>query len=150
MAFGYIGMTLIVIVINITEIPSVLHTIVRNAFGWQEAVGGGMVAAIIQACAGASFSNEAGPRFGAEHGCSRRCAPSDQPGHHPVLFVFIDTIIICTCTAVIILMWEMFLFGAEGVDGIVLAQQSLASHMGGWTSYFLTGAILLFAFTDHL
>jgi AGCS family alanine or glycine:cation symporter len=62
--------------------------------------------------------------------------------------VFIDTIVICTCTALIILLGDVYVPGAEGIDGVVLTQQSLASHLGGWTQYFLTFIILLFAFSS--
>jgi len=148
MAVGYIGMTLIVIVINITEIPSVLHTIVRNAFGWQEAVGGGMGAAIIQGLRRGLFSNEAGLGSVPNMAATADVRHPISQGITQSFSVFIDTIIICTCTAMIILMGDVYVPGAEGVDGIVLTQQSLASHMGGWTSYFLTGAILLFAFSS--
>jgi AGCS family alanine or glycine:cation symporter len=74
---------------------------------------------------------------------------------HPVsqgivqsLSVFIDTIIICSCTAFVILLGDVYVAGAESVDGVVLTQQSLVSHMGGWAQYFLTAAILLFAFSS--
>jgi AGCS family alanine or glycine:cation symporter len=61
--------------------------------------------------------------------------------------VFIDTIIICTCTAFIILLSPVYQPGAEGVDGIVLTQQSLASQFGNWSLYYLTFMILLFSFS---
>jgi AGCS family alanine or glycine:cation symporter len=64
------------------------------------------------------------------------------------LSVFIDTIIICSCTAFVILLGSAYVPGAEGVDGVVLTQQSLVSHLGEWTQYFLTFAILLFAFSS--
>ena len=64
------------------------------------------------------------------------------------LSVFIDTIIICSCTAFMILLSDVYVPGAEGIDGVVLTQQSLASQLGGWTQYFLTAAILLFSFSS--
>ena len=62
--------------------------------------------------------------------------------------VFIDTILICSCTAFIILLGNVYVPGAQGVDGVVLTQESLSSHIGGWSEYFLTAAILLFAFSS--
>ncbi len=64
------------------------------------------------------------------------------------LSVFIDTIIICSCTAFMILLGDVYVPGAEDVDGVVLTQQSLVSHFGAWSQYFLTAAILLFAFSS--
>jgi len=64
------------------------------------------------------------------------------------LSVFIDTIIICSCTAFVILLGDVYVPGAESIDGVVLTQQSLVSHVGDWAQYFLTAAILLFAFSS--
>jgi AGCS family alanine or glycine:cation symporter len=64
------------------------------------------------------------------------------------LSVFIDTILICSCTAFVILLGDVYAPGIEDVDGVVLTQQSLVSHVGAWSQYFLTAAILLFAFSS--
>ncbi len=148
MAFGYIAMALVIILINIGSIPGVLYSIVANAFGWEEAVGGGMGAALAQGLRRGLFSNEAGL------GSAPNVAATADVGH-PIsqgitqsLSVFIDTMIICTCTALVILLGSVYTPGAEGVDGIVLTQQSLVSHVGDWAQYFLTFAILLFAFSS--
>ena len=61
--------------------------------------------------------------------------------------VFIDTILICSCTAFVILMSDVYQPGAD-VDGVVLTQNALVSHLGSWTQYFLTIAVLLFAFSS--
>ena len=83
----------------------------------------------------------------------RRAAAAAVP--HPIsqgivqsLSVFIDTIIICTCTAMVILLGDVYVPGATEVDGVALTQQSLVDHLGGWAQYFLTGAVLLFAFSS--
>jgi len=145
MALTYLGMALVIIVLNITEIPSVLYSIVANAFGLEEVVGGGMGAALAQGLRRGLFSNEAG--LGSAPNVA---ATADVP--HPVsqgitqsLSVFIDTMVICTCTAFIILLGDVYVPGATGIDGVVLTQQSLVSHVGSWAQYFLTGAILLFS-----
>ncbi len=148
MAIGYLAMALVVIVLNIGELPGVIITIVKSAFGFQEAVSGGMGAALAQGLRRGLFSNEAGlgsaPNVAAtayvEH-------PIDQ-GITQSLSVFIDTILICSCTAFIILLGDVYVPGAASIDGVVLTQQSLVSHLGGWTQYFLTFAILLFAFSS--
>lgn len=148
MAVGYIAMALLVIVINVTEIPAALYTIVANAFGWEEAVGGGMGAALAQGLRRGLFSNEAGLGSAPNVAATADVRHPISQGITQSFSVFIDTIIICTCTALIILLGDVYVPGDEAVDGIVLTQQSLASHLGGWTSYFLTLAILLFAFSS--
>lgn len=148
MAVGYIAMALIVIVLNVTEIPAALYMIVANAFGWEEAVGGGMGAALAQGLRRGLFSNEAGLGSAPNVAATADVRHPISQGITQSFSVFIDTIIICTCTALIILLGDVYVPGDEAVDGIVLTQQSLASHLGGWTSYFLTLAILLFAFSS--
>lgn len=148
MAVGYIGMALVVILLNITDIPAVLYTIVANALGIEEVVGGGMGAALAQGLRRGLFSNEAGLGSAPNVAATAEVRHPLSQGITQSFSVFIDTIIICTCTALIILLGDVYVPGAEDVDGVVLTQQSLASHLGGWTSYFLTAAVLLFAFSS--
>lgn len=147
MAFGYIAMALIVIVFNIIHVPGVLIDIVSNAFGFEEAVGGGMGAAIAQGLRRGLFSNEAGLGSAPNVAASADVRHPVSQGITQSFSVFIDTIIICTCTALMILLGDVYVPGAE-IDGVVLTQDSLASHLGAWTSYFLTIAVLLFAFSS--
>ena len=148
MAFGYIGMALLIMLLNITEIPAVLSTIFKNAFGFEQAVGGGMGAAIAQGLRRGLFSNEAG-LGSAPNVAAIAYAPHPMAqGIVQSLSVFIDTIVICSCTAFIILLADVYQPGAQNIDGVVLTQQSLVSHVGGWGQYFLSAAILLFAFSS--
>lgn len=148
MAVGYIGMALLIIVLNIGALPGVLINIVSNAFGFQEAVGGGMGAAIAQGLRRGLFSNEAGLGSAPNVAATADVRHPISQGITQSLSVFIDTIFICSCTAFVILLGDVYQPGAEGVDGIVLTQQSLVSHLGGWTQYFLSLMILLFAFSS--
>ena len=148
MAVGYIGMALIVILLNITEIPAVLHTIFANAFGFEQAVGGGMGAALAQGLRRGLFSNEAGLGSAPNVAATADVTHPISQGITQSLSVFIDTIIVCSCTAFIILLGNVYVPGAQGIDGVVLTQQSLVSHFGIWSQYFLTGAILLFSFSS--
>jgi AGCS family alanine or glycine:cation symporter len=147
MALGYIGMSLIVIVINVAEIPAVLTLIVKNALGFEEAVGGGMGAAIAQGLRRGLFSNEAGLGSAPNVAATADVRHPISQGITQSFSVFIDTIIICTCTALVILMSDVYEPGAV-IDGVVLTQNALVSHLGSWAQYFLTIAILLFAFSS--
>jgi AGCS family alanine or glycine:cation symporter len=148
MALSYIAVALIIIVMNIGELPRVIGMILSNAFGLEEAVGGGMGAAIAQGLRRGLFSNEAGL-------CSAPNVAATAFVHHPMsqgitqaLSVFIDTILICSATAFMILLGDVYVPGAQGVDGIALTQQSLVSHLGSWAQYYLTFAVFLFAFSS--
>ena len=148
MAVGYIGMALLIILINITEIPGVIATIVSNAFGFEEAVGGGMGAAVANGLRRGLFSNEAGLGSAPNVAAVAYVRHPVSQGIVQSLSVFIDTIIICSCTAFVILLGDVYVPGAADVNGVALTQQSLVSHVGDWAQYFLTAAVLLFAFSS--
>jgi AGCS family alanine or glycine:cation symporter len=148
MAFVYIGMALLVIVLNITELPGMLWSIIANAFGLEEVVGGGIGAALAQGLRRGLFSNEAGLGSAPNIAATAEVRHPISQGITQSFSVFIDTIVVCSCTAFIILLSPVYVPGAEGIDGVVLTQQSLVSHLGNWSQYFLTFAILLFAFSS--
>jgi len=148
MALGYIGMAMIVIVMNIGEIPGVIGNIVSNALGFEEAVSGGMGAAIAQGLRRGLFSNEAGLGSAPNVAATADVRHPISQGITQSFSVFIDTIIICSCTAFVILLGDVYVPGAQDIDGVALTQQSLVWHLGDWSQYFLTGAILLFAFSS--
>jgi AGCS family alanine or glycine:cation symporter len=148
MAVAYILLALFIIVTNIGDIPAVIGSIVANAFGFEEAVGGGMGAAVAQGLRRGLFSNEAGLGSAPNVAAVAYVRHPVNQGIVQALSVFIDTILICSCTAFVILLGTVYVPGAEGVDGVVLTQQSLASHAGVWSQYVLSIAILLFAFSS--
>ena len=148
MAIGYIAMALLIILINLPSLPGVIYDIVANALGFEEAVAGGMGAAIAQGLRRGLFSNEAGLGSAPNVAAVAYVRHPISQGIVQSLSVFIDTIIICSCTAFMILLADVYVPGAEGIDGVALTQQSLVSHVGAWSQYFLTFAILLFAFSS--
>lgn len=148
MAIGYVAMALVVILLNITEIPAVITSIVSNAFGLEEAVGGGMGAAMAQGLRRGLFSNEAGLGSAPNVAATADVKHPISQGITQSLSVFIDTMLICSCTAFIILLGDVYVPGAADINGVVLTQQSLVSHVGNWAQYYLTGAILLFSISS--
>ena len=128
MALGYIIMAVIVIVINIGDIPAALVSIVSNALGFEEAVGGGMGAAIAQGLRRGLFSNEAGLGSAPNVAATADVRHPISQGITQSFSVFIDTIIICTCTALMILVSDVYQPGAD-VDGVVLTQSALADSL---------------------
>lgn len=148
MAIGYILMSLLVIVTNLDGIPAVISSIFANAFGLEEAVGGGMGAAIAQGLRRGLFSNEAGLGSAPNVAATADVRHPISQGITQSFSVFLDTIIICSCTAFVILLGDVYVAGAQDINGVALTQQSLVAHLGGWVQYFLTGAIVLFAFSS--
>ncbi|SNR65955.1 alanine/glycine:cation symporter family protein [Puniceibacterium sediminis] len=148
MAIGYIGMALLIILLNITGLPGVIWDIVANAFGFREAVAGGMGAAIAQGLRRGLFSNEAGLGSAPNVAATAYVKHPVSQGITQSFSVFIDTIIICSCTAFVILLGDVYVPGAEGIDGVALTQQSMVNHVGSWAQYFLTVAIFLFSFSS--
>ncbi|MBK9259944.1 MAG: alanine:cation symporter family protein [Polyangiaceae bacterium] len=148
MAFGYIAMALFIVIINITSVPALLATIVKNAFGFEAAVSGGVGAAVANGVRRGLFSNEAGLGSAPNVAAVAQCRHPMNQGIVQSLSVFIDTIVICTCTAFVVLLGKVYVPGVQDIDGVVLTQQSLVGHVGEWSKYFLTGAALLFAFSS--
>ena len=147
MAVGYLLLSIWIIAANIGQIPEVLRLIVDNAFGIRQATGGMVGAAILQGVKRGLFSNEAG-----EGSAPNAAAIADTS--HPVkqglvqaLGVFVDTIVICSCTAFIILLSGLY---DCGQDGIMLTSAAMESHLGPVGKYFLSVAIFLFAFSTMI
>jgi len=152
MAGIYLLAALYVLVLNFSEVPAMLGQIVGNAFGLTEAAGGiagGIAAAMLNGVKRGLFSNEAGM------GSAPNIAAAATPlPHHPSsqglvqsLGVFIDTIVVCTCTALMILLSGVYVPGGE-LTGTQLTQAAMAEHVGGIGPYFIAIAIFFFAFTS--
>jgi AGCS family alanine or glycine:cation symporter len=148
MAVGYLGMALVVMAMHIDQIPAVLALIVKSAFGLEPAVGGTVGAAMLMGIKRGLFSNEAG--LGSAPNVAA-VAYVPHPGSQGVVqafSVFIDTLIICSCTAFMVLLGDVYQPGMDAsLGGIALTQASLASHVGEWGRVFVSLAMLLFGFT---
>lgn len=147
MAIGYFLMSLFVIFTNLGEIPAVFSLILGNAFGLNQALGGGVGAALVFGVKRGLFSNEAGLGSAPNVAAVAYVKHPANQGVVQAFSVFIDTLIICSCTAFVILLSSVYLPGSE-VDGVVLTQNAMAEHVGTWGQAFVTIALLLFAFTS--
>ena len=146
MALGYVALALGIVVFNITELPTVIKLIVSSAFGWEQAIGGTIGAALMQGIKRGLFSNEAGMGSAPNVAATAQVSHPVKQGLIPTLGVFTDTLIICTCTAFIILFSGAPLDGS--VNGVQLTQQALTNEIGSIGSIFVAVAILLFAFSS--
>ncbi|WP_374257499.1 alanine/glycine:cation symporter family protein [Yokenella regensburgei] len=153
MAILWVATSVIISLSHLSELPGILSGIIRSAFGWQEAAAGAVGYTISQALTSGiqrgMFSNEAG--MGSTPNAAAAAASSPP---HPaaqgivqMIGVFTDTIIICSASAMIVL-----LAGHEtafsGSSGITLIQQAMAALTGGWGAGYVTFIVLLFAFTS--
>ncbi|MGL5398737.1 MAG: alanine/glycine:cation symporter family protein, partial [Plesiomonas shigelloides] len=153
MALVYLLLALYVVGINISKLPDVIALIVKSAFGWQEAAAGTLAYTISQAMINGVkrglFSNEAG--MGSAPNAAAAASPYPphpaSQGYVQMLGVFMDTIVICTATAAIILTSGTLETG-QGMSGIDLTQRALSTAVGDWGAIFIAVAVFFFAFTS--
>ncbi len=150
MALGYLIIAVVVIALNISEVPALFNLIVSEAFNPSSAISGGIGAVILQGAKRGMFSNEAGLGSAPNVAAVAYVAHPVQQGIVQSFSVFIDTIILCSCTAFIILLSGVYIPGAEGVQGVLLTQNALIEHIGPYGGYFVTIALLLFGFSSML
>ena len=149
MAIAYLLVAAFVVITNITEIPAIIKLIIDSAFGWQEAAGGAFGAMVMTGIQRGLFSNEAGMGSAANAAATASPYPPHpaSQGYVQMLGVFIDTMIICTATASIILL-SGGLESFSGMGGIEITQRALDSQVGDWGGQFVAIALLFFAFTS--
>ena len=146
MAFSYLAMALLVIGLNIAEVPATFALIFKSAFGLEPAFAGGIGAAIIMGVKRGLFSNEAGLGSAPNVAAVAEVKHPAAQGIVQSLSVFIDTLILCSCTALIILLSGVYQPGMEQA-GVVLTQSAVAAVVGEWGRVFVSLALLLFVFT---
>lgn len=146
MAGIYLLVAIYVTIMNIGMVPQMLYDIVTGAFGLQAVAGGGIGAALMTGIQRGLFSNEAG--MGAVPNAAATATTSHpvKQGLIQAFGVFIDTLVVCTASAFIILLTKDYT--ASGKTGIELAQIALSEHIGSWASVFLALMIVLFAFSS--
>lgn len=151
MAVGYLLITLVVLGMNLSLIPDVIVLIVKSAFGLEQVVGGGIGAAIMMGVKRGLFSNEAGLGSAPNVAAVAYVPHPANQGVVQSFSVFIDTIIICSCTAFIILLSGIYDPAAlADIGGVALTQSALADHVGDWGRSFVSIALLLFGFSTVL
>lgn len=153
MALAYLLVALYVCAMNASELPTVFMRIINSAFGIEQAgagaIGYGVMQAMIQGIKRGLFSNEAGMGSAANAAATATPNPPHpaSQGYVQMLGVFIDTVVICSATAALILLSDQ-LVADSGVTGIALTQAALEEHAGSWGAVFVAIAILFFAFTS--
>lgn len=146
MALGYVALASGIVLFNITELPAIIKLIVSSAFGWEQAAGGTIGAALMQGIKRGLFSNEAGMGSAPNVAATASVTHPVKQGLIQTLGVFTDTLLICTCTAFIILFSGTPLDGS--VNGVQLTQHALTLEVGKAGGIFVAVAIFLFAFSS--
>lgn len=146
MAGIYLLIAFYVVIKNINLMPQVIYDIVTSAFSLNAAFGGGMGLAMMTGIKRGLFSNEAG--MGSVPNAAAT-ATTDHPvtqGLIQALGVFVDTLLVCTASAFIVMLSKDYM--GVGLSGIELVQYALVEHIGAWSSIFLAVMIFLFAFSS--
>ncbi|PTE94401.1 sodium:alanine symporter [Staphylococcus equorum] len=148
MAVIYIGLVFVILIINYDQIIPMITTIVTSAFGFEQATGGAVGAAILQGIKRGLFSNEAGMGSAPNAAATAAVPHPVKQGLIQSLGVFFDTMLVCTATAIMILLYTGLEFGENAAQGVAVTQSALNEHLGSAGGIFLTVAISLFAFSS--
>ncbi len=147
MAGLYIAVGLLIFFLNIGELPHAMKVVVQSAFDWESIFGGFAGSCVVLGIKRGLFSNEAGMGSAPNAAAAANVSHPAKQGLVQVLSVFIDTLVICSTTAFIVLLTDQYTVGGE-LNGIPLVQQSVAAVFGEVGIHFITVAICLFAFTS--
>ena len=148
MAVCYFVITVGIVLFNLPKLPAVFGRIFAEAFGLRQAVAGGFGAVLMNGVKRGLFSNEAGSGSAP---CAAAAAECDDPvkmGFVQALGVLIDTVVICSCTAFLMLLVPQEI--TEGLAGMNLLQTALQYHLGGFGVVFIAVTLALFSFSTFL
>lgn len=147
MAISYILIGIVTMIMNVSELPKVFALIFENAFDFQAMAGGLAGSAVVIGIKRGLFSNEAGMGSAPNASASADVAHPVNQGLVQTISVFIDTLLICSSTAMMLLV-----SGVEGksgvLDGIPYVQAAISSNVGQWGIHFITFSIFAFAFSS--
>ena len=148
MAVCYFVLTVGILVVNFRQLPAVLGRIFAEAFGLRQIAAGGFGAVLMNGVKRGLFSNEAGSGSAP---CAAAAAACDDPvkmGFVQALGVLIDTVVICSCTAFLMLLVPQDL--TAGLSGMDLLQTAMQYHLGGFGTVFIAATLALFSFSTFL
>ena len=148
MAGLYLLIALVIVVMHIDAVPGMFALILHDAFSPQAAVGGGIGTVILTGIRRGLFSNEAGEGSIPNAAATANVTHPAKQGLVQAFGVYVDTWVVCSATAFIVLLTGQYRIGDDSVTGIALAQDSLASVFGGGASALLAVLIFLFAFSS--
>ena len=148
MAFAYLILVVFILVKNIAVIPDVFKRIFEEAFGIRQAVGGSFGAVVMEGAKRGLFSNEAGTGSAPSAAAAAEVDHPAKQGLIQALGVYVDTLVICTATALVVLVTKESVI--EGLGGMKLLQEAFRYHVGDWGVIFIACVLFLFAFSTAL
>lgn len=148
MAFAYLILVAFILVKNIAVIPDVFKRIFEEAFGIRQAVGGSFGAVVMEGVKRGLFSNEAGTGSAPSAAAAAEVDHPAKQGLIQALGVYVDTLVICTATALVVLVTKESVI--EGLGGMKLLQEAFRYHVGDWGVIFIACVLFLFAFSTAL
>ena len=149
MAGAYLIVAIVVMVMNAGQIPTVLVTIVKSAFGFDPVMGAALGVAMMTGIKRGLFSNEAGMGSVPNAAATADATHPVKQGLVQSFGVYFDTFLVCTASAMLVLLTPGLVdLKAQGITGIALVQTGLESQLGHWTNYFITLVVLFFAFSS--
>lgn len=148
MAVCYFFITIFIIIKNIGAIPAVFGRIFEEAFGLRQVAAGGFGAVLMNGVKRGLFSNEAGSGSAPCAAAAAECDIPVRAGLTQALGVFIDTIVICSCTAMIMLTAPQNVIDGKG--GMDLLQSAMHYHLGEFGVIFIAITLFLFSFSTFL
>lgn len=148
MAVCYFFITIFIIIKNIGAIPAVFGRIFEEAFGLRQVAAGGFGAVLMNGVKRGLFSNEAGSGSAPCAAAAAECDTPVRAGLTQALGVFIDTIVICSCTAMIMLTAPQNVIDGKG--GMDLLQSAMHYHLGEFGVIFIAITLFLFSFSTFL
>lgn len=148
MALMYLGVAIFVVVTNLDFVPKMFELIFLNAFGFKEIAGAGIGATILQGVKRGLFSNEAGMGSVPNAAAAADTTHPAKQGFVQALGVYVDTWLVCTATAFIVLLGGEDFYGANGGEGLEITQQALVHEVGSWGVPFLSICVFFFAFSS--
>lgn len=148
MALAYLGLVLFILITNLDKVGPMFALIFREAFSMKAGFGGLFGTAILNGVKRGLFSNEAG--MGAVPNASSVADVSHpaKQGLIQALGVYLDTILICSATAFVIIIGGESIYQNPNLEGLAITQAALASEVGSFAQYFLTICVLMFAFSS--
>lgn len=146
MSIAYIIVAIFVLIINITKLPNLFILIIESAFGIKQFAGGALGFTILQGVKRGLYSNEAGMGSAPNAAATSNVSHPVKQGLLQAFGVFVDTILICSATGFIVLLYPEY--NTVGLKGIQLTQAALSYSIGNWGQHFITACIFLFAFSS--
>ena len=141
-------MVLVILLLNIDQIVPMIGTIIKSAFGLQQVTGGAVGAAILQGIKRGLFSNEAGMGSAPNAAATAAVPHPVKQGLIQSLGVFFDTMLVCTATAIMILLYSGLKFGESAPQGVAVTQSALNEHLGSAGGIFLNSGYNFICFSS--